>query len=225
MLKIKGEDNVLLMGGSDDGIGVGTTFDVEWVDIDDPSLGHAGDFAVESSGMADADERKAAVFLQGWAKGAAAFSRLEGCWFGEGSVFFHDTSAGAAGEGLVWQYTPAAAEGQGGPADCGTLRLIYESPGANVLDNPDNITVSPRGGLVLCEDGSGVQWLRGLTQWGELFDFAINNINDTEFAGACYSPDGNTLFVNIQGSTRGPLATALPGITLAIWGPWSVGAL
>ena len=46
---------------------------------------------------------------------------------------------------------------------CGLLRLIFESPGTDVLDSPDNITVSPRGGLVLCEDGSGVQFLRGRT--------------------------------------------------------------
>ena len=42
-----------------------------------------------------------------------------------------------------------------------------------------------------------------------------NVINDSEFAGACYSPDGQTLFVNIQS----------PGYTFAIWGPWQNGAL
>ena len=35
--------------------------------------------------------------------------------------------------------------------------------------------------------------------------------DDTEFAGACFSPDGRTLFVNSQN----------PGITFAIWGPWA----
>jgi hypothetical protein len=42
--------------------------------------------------------------------------------------------------------------------------------------------------------------------------------------GATYSPDGATLFVNIQGDTRigGP---GNLGYTFAIWGPWEAGAL
>jgi secreted PhoX family phosphatase len=106
--------------------------------------------------------------------------------------------------------------------------LIYESPGPNVLDNPDNITVSPRGGLVLCEDGGGVQYLRGLTLSGDIFDFAVNQVSDFEFAGATYSPDGQTLYVNIQGETSGrPTDPGVKGsgLTMAIWGPWSNGAL
>jgi secreted PhoX family phosphatase len=41
------------------------------------------------------------------------------------------------------------------------------------------------------------------------------NFTDSEFAGACYSPDGQWLFANIQS----------PGITVAITGPWRRGAL
>ena len=37
-----------------------------------------------------------------------------------------------------------------------------------------------------------------------------NRFND-EFAGSTFSPDGDTLFVNIQASR---------GISFAIWGPW-----
>jgi hypothetical protein len=33
------------------------------------------------------------------------------------------------------------------------LQLIFESPSTDVLNSPDNICVSPRGGLVICEDG------------------------------------------------------------------------
>jgi len=218
MAAVVGEPGLEIFRGSAAGISVGDTFQVEWVDIEtvDP-----GDDGPES-------DRRAALFLEGLGKGGVRFDRLEGCWYGQRSIFFHDTRGGDRREGHVWQYEPAGAEGHGGPDDRGLLRLIFESPGPDVLDNPDNITVSPGGGLVMCEDGSGVQYVRGLTQGGEIFDFAVNQINDAEFAGACFSPDGKTLFVNIQGDTRGRATD--PGVrgggmTLAIWGPWEKGAL
>lgn len=107
--------------------------------------------------------------------------------------------------------------------------LIFESPEEAVLDNPDNITISPRGGIILCEDGDRLgQRLIGLTPEGETFPFAENNVvlngekndivgdfRDKEWAGATYSPDTRWLFVNIQ----------TPGITFAITGPWDKGVL
>ena len=70
--------------------------------------------------------------------------------------------------------------------------------------------MTPWGGLVLCEDGPGdqPQYLRGVTPDGRLYDLAANTYS--EFAGACFSPDGSTLFVNVQS----------PGITFAVEGPW-----
>ena len=105
----------------------------------------------------------------------------------------------------------------------GQLVLIFESPSFDVLDSPDNICVSPRGGLVLCEDGGGVQFIRGLTRRGEIFDLVQTNGNLPEFAGATFSPDGSVLFFNIQGSTSST-GTAKGG-TYALWGPWEEGAL
>jgi uncharacterized protein len=121
------------------------------------------------------------------------------------------------------------------------LKLIYESPGASVLDMPDNLTVSPQGALLLCEDGSDDQYLRGVTLDGLLFDFALNLENDYEWAGATFAsakirggpvqgdPWGHvTLFVNRQGATSGPTPPVNGldrGMTFAIWGPWSRGAL
>ncbi|HEY6402987.1 MAG TPA: alkaline phosphatase PhoX [Blastocatellia bacterium] len=167
---------------------------VTWVDIPNPDPSNA-----ESNGRA--------VFEQGAAGGAASFSRLEGIWYGDGSFFFTSTDGGDARLGQVWKYRPRG--------DGGVLSLVFESPSEDVLDAPDNITVTPGGGLILCEDGGGEQFLRGLTQQGEIFNFALNVFNGSEFAGATFSPDGDTLFVNIQS----------PGITLAIWGPWESGAL
>jgi uncharacterized protein len=187
---------------------VGAIWDVEWVPIDDPD----------------------AAILSTYAQGASAphfgaqFRRLEGCWWGDQTGYFLSTNGGPAGEGQVFEYNPIAE----------TVKLIYVSPNANDLDNPDNMTVTPRGGLLMCEDaaGDGVfgERLVGLTLDGNTFTFAQNDIvlpaayNDRvpagsyknqEWAGACYSPDGMWLFVNIQ----------TPGITFAITGPWGAGPL
>ena len=176
----------------------GASLPVVWVDIDDPD-------------PAEADTQPRAVYNQGLAKGAATFARLEGCWFGHKRIFFNSTSGGDARLGQVWEYLPV-------DKSSGHLTLVFESPAANILDMPDNICVSPRGGLVLCEDGREEQMIRGLTRKGQVFDFAKNVVQGferMEFAGATFSPDGETLFVNIQ----------TPGLTFAIWGPWKRGAL
>ena len=88
-----------------------------------------------------------------------------------------------------------------------------------MLDFPDNVTTSKRGTLVVCEDNVSDNFIRGLTRKGELFDIALNRLvsstgtdrSNDEFAGSTFSPDGHTLFVNIQASA---------GMTFAIWGPW-----
>lgn len=188
----------------------GRILPVEWVDIDDPDPTNA---ATDPS----------AVFRQGLARGGAIFQRLEGCWYGDGSIFFNATSGGDAGAGQVWQYRPMGTPQGQLRNSGGQLILIFESPSPEVLDSPDNICVSPRGGLVLCEDGDGVQFLRGLTRRGEIFDFVQTNGDLPEFAGATFSPSGDVLFFNIQGSTSST-GTAR-GATYAIWGPWEEGAL
>jgi len=182
---------------------VGNPLPVEWVTIPDP------DPRITSSNQ-DATGRQA-VFSQGWDRGGAAFGRLEGCWYDGGSVFFNATAGGDEELGQVWEYRPRGRSG-------GQLILLFESPSAELLDAPDNITVSPRGGLVLCEDGDDEQYVRGLDERGRIFDLALNNISeneDKEFAGACYSPDGDVLFVNIQA----------PGVSFTIRGPWGRGSV
>jgi secreted PhoX family phosphatase len=193
---------------ADLGVGypIGTTWDVDWVRIDDPA-------ATQQS-----------TFHQGRMRGAARLQRLEGAWWGDGVGYFLSTSGGSAQRGQVFAYDPRAVE----------LKLIYDSPSAAECDYPDNITVTPRGGLLLCEDSgnsaSAGERLIGLTTEGRAFTFAVNNVQlaadyntrisagdyrEDEFAGACYSPDGRWLFVNVQ----------TPGITFAITGPWGAGPL
>ncbi|MDQ3426325.1 MAG: PhoX family protein [Gemmatimonadota bacterium] len=179
----------------------GVRYRVRWVTIDQPD----SDDPFLASGF---------VFNQGLAKGGAGFARLEGCWYGDRSIYFNSTSGGDVGAGQIWQYVPSQE----------LLTLVYESPSFDVLNSPDNVTISPRGGILLCEDGSGINFLRGLTPDGRIFDFASND--KSEWAGACFSPQGNTLFVNVQGETSPGINPAgTKGFTLAIWGPWEEGVL
>jgi secreted PhoX family phosphatase len=194
MLAIKGRPKFDTRVGQQQG----AKYDAIWVDIDDPD-------------PAAAETDELSVYKQGLEKGAATFARLEGCWYGNGAIFFTATSGGDQRRGQVWQYTPRA-------RNDGVLTLLFESPDVAVLDGPDNLCISPRGGLVLCEDGREEQFVRGLTTEGKIFDFARNLVSGfetREFAGATFSPDGQTLFFNIQ----------TPGLTFAVWGPWSAGAL
>jgi secreted PhoX family phosphatase len=132
---------------------------------------------------------------------------------GGGAAEGPDTVAGFGnGSGQIWAYR----------IEDKILQLLFQSPGPDVLDLPDNMTVSRRGTLIICEDNVNDNFLRGMTRGGQIFDIALNRLvsqlgskpprfND-EFAGATFSPDGGTLFVNIQASR---------GISFAIWGPWT----
>jgi secreted PhoX family phosphatase len=147
-----------------------------------------------------------------------------------------DTGGGAAEAGVVWAYQDQPAQG----GNQGTLTAIFVAPNEATADNPDHIAISPRGGLLLCEDGSGRgdgnevagNRLLGLDTAGRTFAFAENNLvlasapparpwiapgdyRRIEFTGACFDPSGRWLFVNIQ----------TPGVTFAITGPWERGTL
>ncbi|WP_117210868.1 alkaline phosphatase PhoX [Allorhizocola rhizosphaerae] len=187
--------------------GTGTTYaSTSWVTIDEP------------------DPATGVPFTEGFAKGGAVFARLEGAWYAGGKVYIVSTSGGPAGQGQIFEYEPAT----------GALKVLFASPSPAVLNNPDNICVSPRGGMVLCEDGSGIEYMHGLTTDGDIFPFAANNVvipdggvpgraniapgdyRGSEWCGATFEPkNGNWLFANIQS----------PGITFAITGPWKQGSL
>jgi secreted PhoX family phosphatase len=82
-------------------------------------------------------------------------------------------------------------------------------------DGPDNIALDPNGGLILAEDGEGIQHLVGVTRAGQSYALARNEVSDSEFAGPIFTEDGAVLFACIQGD----------GYTFAITGPWKQGAL
>jgi secreted PhoX family phosphatase len=98
-----------------------------------------------------------------------------------------------------------------------------EGPGPKypdlTFDGPDNVTVTPWGTLVLAEDGVKASHVLSAVPGGPTYALARNQLANgtsngaptySEFTGPTFSPDGKILFVNIQ----------VPGITLAITGPW-----
>ncbi|WP_298287507.1 alkaline phosphatase PhoX [Novosphingobium sp.] len=142
---------------------------------------------------------------RGHAAGAALFARGEGIHFsldasGMGEFYFVCTSGGAAKLGQVFRYRPQD----------DTLDLFYESTDPDVFNFGDNLTIAPNGHLIVCEDQYTAitdNHLRGITPAGIAYALARCR-RQTELAGACFSPDGSTLFVNLYS----------PAMTLAI--PW-----
>lgn len=205
-------------------------FDVEWADIANPDL----DGATLSSVIGNVSA--SGPYLQAYANGAAIFGATEGCWVANGVVFFTDkqVTTNPARAGRIWALDLSSM----------VLKAIFVSNSLQVGNSPDNLTVSPRGGVLFCEDGgtSGpgntptitAQHLKVVTPTGGSYVFAKNNYNltraqldgagkfgasagdqrNTEMAGCVFSPDGRVLFVNIY-----------VGVTLAITGPWQNGSL
>ena len=151
---------------------------------------------------------------QGHDKGAAVFARGEGMWYGNGSVYWACTNGGPFMKGQVFRYIPSPYEGTlRERAKPGVVQLYIESHSSKVLENCDNLTVAPWGDLFICEDNAGSCSIIRVTKNGQISQFAENRYSKSELAGACFSPDGKTLFVNLQKEGR----------TLAINGPWERG--
>ncbi|MEV0372734.1 alkaline phosphatase PhoX [Streptomyces sp. NPDC050636] len=178
----------------------GTVYGVDWIEVP------------------DRDARTTSVRKQ-FAEGEITRARkLEGMWWADGGAYIVSSYARDESpvhhDGQVWFYDPKRR----------TLTLkvllgVNPDPSKDgALDGPDNITVSPYGGLIISEDGEGVQHLFGATEGGRTYPIARNDLNIgtaeepefSEFTGPVFSPDGQTLFANIQE----------PGIMLAISGPW-----
>ena len=140
--------------------------------------------------------------LRGHAAGAALFARGEGLWWGNDACWFACTSGGAAQAGQIFRFRPDARGG--------SLTLFVESTDPARFANADNLTVAPWGDLIVCEDTNRACRLLGVRPDGSLYALARNPYNDSELAGACFAPDGRTLFVNVQWA----------GLTLAIRGPF-----
>ena len=124
----------------------------------------------------------------------------EGTYWGDGGVYFVSSFAKPRHEGQVWRYEPAS----------NTLTLVLHIAPGGTFDGPDNAILSPYGGMFLCEDGDGTNYVVGADEDGNLYPFARNVADDGEFAGATFSPNGRTMYVNVQSIG-----------TYAINGPWA----
>lgn len=172
-------------------IKIGETLAVEWIDLE------------------DIEPEEDDLRIRGFNQGAACFARGEGMWYGNDEVYFACTSGGNAKAGQVFRYIPGEGEKSGDQKSGGHLELFAEPNDKKILQSCDNLTVAPWGDLILCEDHSRPR-LVGITPKGEIYHLGLNVGYKSELTGACFSPSGKTLFVNIQHE----------GLTLAITGPW-----
>jgi uncharacterized protein len=177
----------------------GATFGgIEWLDVPDPLA------------------RREPVRAQKYKKPLTRGQKLEGAWWGHAdhSAYFVSSFADATPsvgrhDGQVWRYDPRP--------NTLTLELIFTGSAAtdDVGERPDNMCVSPYGGLMICEDSSGDNYMIGTTAAGEPFPFARNRQVTTpgetgELSGVSFSPDGKVMYFNVYD----------PGTTFAVTGPW-----
>ena len=154
--------------------------------------------------MSDVSAPEDDLRKRGAAAGAALFARGEGIWMGDGELYFTCTSGGPERLGQIFRLTPRSSGD--------LLDLFFESTDPTALHYGDNLCVAPGGHLVVCEDQGGdtvdnhIRWIAPDGTSSPLARLRIQ----TEWAGACFSPDGQTLFVNAYSPAR----------TIAIRGPF-----
>jgi len=173
---------------------VGTRYKVTWVDVPDPLA------------------QTTSTRLQFTPDQVTGSRKLEGAYWGDGGAYFVASFARATDgstnehDGQVWFYDPETSTI--------TLKTIFgvnPDPEADTnYDGPDNIVLDPHGGLILAEDGEGIQHLVGVTDQGKAYPLARNEVSGSEFAGPTFSADGALLFASIQED----------GYTFVITGPW-----
>jgi uncharacterized protein len=196
-LAVKGRPGASTTNHTDRFWNVGDWVEVEWID------------------MTDVESPAGDLRQRGHAAGAALVARGEGIFWGENELYMTATSGGPLQRGQVLRYVPSPAEGTPEEAaQPGRLQLFVESTNEKTLNMADNLAIAPNGHLILCEDNysdTTRNHLKGVTPDGKVYTIARNVFRgNAELAGAVFSPDGSTLFVNIM----------FPGITLAITGPW-----
>ena len=171
---------------------VGRKLNASWIDLE------------------DSDSPNNDLRIRGHKAGAARFARGEGIIYTDGSFYICCTDGGPARKGQIFKLTPSSSS-----IRLDSLELFLQPDKNDLLTNGDNVCASPWGDLIICEDlcapnKAETPHVRGITPSGKIYTIARNAKDKSEFAGSCFSPDGSTLFVNMQGL----------GLTIAITGPW-----
>lgn len=173
----------------------GESFEIRWIDLE------------------DVDSKKDDLRRRGYEKGAAVFASGEGMVWGDRTVYFDCTNGGRIKAGQIWRYAPSPFEGSEREEESpGRLELLAEPNDRSITEHPDQMTVTPWGDLLVCEDGFGEQFMVGLTPHGKIYRFARNAMDESELTGVCFSPDRSTMFVNNMEA----------GLTFAVTGPWKL---
>ncbi|MFZ4433757.1 MAG: alkaline phosphatase PhoX [Microthrixaceae bacterium] len=138
--------------------------------------------------------------------GTTVFKGGEGCWYDAGAIYFT-----TKGDNRVWALQTESQR----------LRVLHrpERDPAGVLRGVDNVTVSPRGDVIVAEDG-GNQELVLVTPEGAVVPLLrVTGQPDSELTGPAFSPDGTRLYFSSQ---RGPSGerTGTNGITYEVLGPF-----
>lgn len=183
---------------------IGSTLQVEWVRVPDPDGRDLGSVRTQFDSPGSGRTVGGPI---------TRARKLEGMWWSQAEqlVYFVSSYArlsdGSAAEhdGQVWSYSAKRQQ----------IRLevcfnFNPNPLNEKPNGPDNITVTPWGGLLLAEDHDGGKHLYVADKHGHVVPFARNAISNNEMAGVCFSPDGRTLYTSIY----------TPGITFAITGPF-----
>ncbi len=181
-----------------------------WRDLASPKMSTDQWFSVRWIDLDNVDAPDNDLRFRGFKQGAARFARGEGMWFGNNELYFACTNGGLTKGGQVFRYVPGQYEGTSREAESpAKLQLFAEPNDKDILNHCDNLTLAPSGDLILCEDNAH-PFLVGITPGGEYYKLGENVGYKSELSGVVFSPDGSTLFVNIQAE----------GLTLAIHGPW-----
>ena len=194
----------LHIGGQLQALRIDHTPSMDTRNWDDPKIQPMEPTPIRWIDLDDIDAPKDDLRYRSFKAGAARFARGEGMWWGNDGIYFAATTGGKGYHGQLWHIMPDPK----GIND--RIELFIEPNDPSVLERADNITFSPWGDLVVCEDENKPPHLVGVTMEGELYRIARNATSNSEFAGAVFSIDGSTLFVNLQAH----------GWTLAITGPW-----
>jgi uncharacterized protein len=164
-------------------LSMGTTVLTQWIDIGDP--------------LPEEDTLR----LSARGRGAAIIRRGEGAAWHDNHLYFSATAGGPNKTGQVLRLNTTT----------GSLEAIAVSEDTSELEMPDNLTVASWGTVFIAEDGkAGDDYLRALLADGRVLPVARRPNANSEFAGVCMSPDGKTMFCNLQQA----------GLTIAIRGPF-----